>query len=253
MTNFGTFRNQYGKLVHDRGPSEGQREWIERLRVEKILTPRAEELLDLYNTDDLSGQHARELLDILFGAKSKIVDPSTLGPQDPTGKPASPKQLNWVNKLVGEKDIPDADVTAIQGYLDEGLTGRHAGRILDYLFDRQDQGAAAPAQGFLGTIGEQITVTGTLTTFRAIESRFGPTNLIVITDDEGHQAKVFSNAKGFWGRNEGDRITVTGTVKSHDEFKGSQSTMLSRPKVSGAPDLATTIKAEVDQQVADLA
>ena len=231
IKNYGTYRNQYGKLVTDRGPSQGQVNLIAKLLGEKILPTHGglAQLIDEFYANDLSGQNARVLIDSLFQAKSEVVAPSTLGPQE-AGKPASDKQLNWVQKLRSEKAVPESEDEAIGGFVTEGLTGRHAGRILDYLFGLPRFDAPAPAQGFVGQLGEDIQVEGVLSTFRTIPSKFGETNLIVVTLDDGRQVKAFSNAKSFWGLEEGQRIGIAGEVKSHEEYHGSEATVLKRPQ-----------------------
>jgi hypothetical protein len=258
---FGTYRNQYGKIVHDRGPSVGQVGLITRLVGEKIApNDYVAGLIDAFHNEELSGRNARVLIDALINAKSQIVAPSTLGIQDPDAKLASPKQLEWVNKLLGEKDIPEADFTSIMGFVAEGLTGRHAGRILDYLFDRPAQGVIH-AEGFVGALGQQIEVEGTLTTFRKIPSKFGETNLIVVTLDDGRQVKAFSNAKSFWGLEEGQRITIAGEVRNHETYHGSEATVLKRPQAlldmpafdpTGEPSVAAADAAPATEKGEDI-
>jgi hypothetical protein len=229
--NYGQYRNQYGKLVTDRGPSEGQVNLIAKLLAEKTVPTEGyiAGLIAAFQADDLSGQNARTLIDHLIAAKSPVVAPSTLGPQE-AGKPASEKQLTWVQKLRNEKAVPEAEDEVIGGFLGEGLTGRHAGRLLDYLFSLPAFDAPAPAQGYVGQLGEDIEVEGTLSTFRKIPSKFGETNLIVVTLDDGRQVKSFSNAKSFWGLEEGQRITIRGEVRSHETYHGSEATVLKRPQ-----------------------
>jgi hypothetical protein len=229
-TDFGTYKNQYGKTVHDRGPSEGMTKLILTLLAEKVVpNDYVAGLVDRFNTDDLSGREAKNLIDQLIGAKSQIVAPSTLS-QDGERSSASEKQLHWINKMLAEKNVPELEAARITTWVNEGFPGRNAGRVMDYLFDLPAANAVQ-TQGFLGEIGDKITVEGTITTFRSIDSKFGPTNLIVITTEDGKAVKAFSNAKGFWGLEEGSPVTVTGTVKSHDSFKGSEATVISRPSV----------------------
>jgi hypothetical protein len=234
--NYGTYRNQYGKLVTDRGPSEGQTNLLDKLVAEKVVTDDyTQSLIDAFGQDELSGQNARVLIDNLLAAKSVIIPPSVLGPQEP-GKMASPKQLEWVQKLLIEKAVDDVDATAVQAFLDEGLTGRHAGRILDFLFERPAIGAPAPAEGFVGEVGEKISVSGELVVFKKIPSKFGETNLIVVRTAGGQEIKAFSNAKSFWGLSQGQHITIEGEVRSHDTYKGSETTMLKAPKAVAVGD-----------------
>ena len=131
---FGTYKNQYGKTVHDRGPSDGMIDLIITLLNEKVVpNGYVADLVDRFNTDDLSGREAKSLIDALIAGKSKIVAPSTL-PKDGERKPASEKQLYWIDKMLGEKDVPADEASLIGGWVIEGFPGRNAGRVMDYLF-----------------------------------------------------------------------------------------------------------------------
>ena len=255
---FGTYRNQYGKIVHDRGPSVGQVGLITRLVNEKVApNDYIAGLIENFRNEELSGRNARVLIDALINAKSQIVAPSILGLQDPDGKPASPKQLEWVDKLLGEKDIPEADFTSIMGFVAEGLTGRHAGHILDYLFDRPKAGVVH-SEGFVGEIGEKISVSGELVTFRLIPTKFGETNLIVVRfQDEGmtKEVKTFSNAKSFAGLAEGMHITITGEVKSHEPAGqyGGEATVLKAPKAEYVGDGEGLVGQRIEEEAEPVA
>src|SRR3954464_15439597 len=122
-TDFGKYKNQYGKTVTDRGPSEGQVNLLIKLVDEKIVpNDFIAGLIEDFNADALSGRNAKTLIDTLMNAKSKIVLPSTL-PQDGERKPASEKQLHWMNKLLAEKDVPELEAARITAWINEGFPG----------------------------------------------------------------------------------------------------------------------------------
>lgn len=227
---FGTYKNQYGKTCTDYGPSPKQSHWIEKLATEKQLAPRAQLLLDLYNTGDLSGQQAKELLDILFAAKDTTVVPSQLGPQ-PDGKPASASQIHWVGKLLAEKAVPEAEATAIAGFQDEGLTSRWASKIMDYMFGLPNANTGPVAQGFIGEPGEFIKVTGTIDQLRQVLTKWGTSNLILVKTPEGKAVKTFTSAKWSWGLKPGDEITIGGEVREHENYKGQEATVIKKAQV----------------------
>ncbi len=104
--------------------------------------------------------------------------------------------------------------------------------------DRERKAAALqqkPPTRFAGTIGEKITITGTITRLRPIEGIYGyrpkPSMLIVV--DAGETvAKTFTGASWAWDLEQGQTLTVTGTVKDHEDYQGSKQTVLTRPKAS---------------------
>ena len=97
--NFGTYRNQYGRIVTDRGPSQGQVDFLAKLVAEKICpNDYIATLIDAFHAEELSGRNASVLIDALMSANSTIVAPSTLGAQEGT-RMASEKQLSWVQRL----------------------------------------------------------------------------------------------------------------------------------------------------------
>jgi hypothetical protein len=82
---------------------------------------------------------------------------------------------------------------------------------------------------FIGTEGSKITITGTVTTATLTESDFGSNNLIIVTGtgtDEGAVVKFFSTAKAAWDAEAGDNVTVTGTVRKHEEYRGTRQTVI---------------------------
>lgn len=224
---FGSYKNQYGKWVQDRGPSPKQVEWIARLSKEKQLTEWMSEKVAAAQAEELSGRDARSLLNQLFAAKNNIVLPSQI-PTYWDGKEASPKQVEWVTKLVDEKDIPAQEYEVIKDFQAQGLTSRVAGALLDYLFAQSDKSAP---KGFLGEIGEKIKVTGKITKLEATYGTYGETNLIIVITEDNKAVKMWSNAKGFAGKKVGDQIALVATVRKYENYKGAEATLVKRPQV----------------------
>ncbi|MFT4284590.1 MAG: hypothetical protein QM598_07140, partial [Protaetiibacter sp.] len=95
-----------------------------------------------------------------------------------------------------------------------------------------------PPTRFAGTLGEKLTITGTVTRLRAIEGTFGyrprPSMLIVV--DAGETvAKMFTSATWAWDVEQGQTLTVTGVVKAHEDYQGTKQTVLTRPKAAFPP------------------
>jgi hypothetical protein len=83
--------------------------------------------------------------------------------------------------------------------------------------------------GWLGDVKGQLTTTGTVVNKRFIESRYGTSTLVEWVTAEGLTCKWFSS--NTVEANEGDVVTVTGTVKKHDTYQGLKSTVLTRCKL----------------------
>lgn len=54
----------------------------------------------------------------------------------------------------------------------------------------------------------------------------------ILSDEEGHEFKYFGNALTSRGFEKGNVLIMKATVKSHDEYKGMNATVISRPKVT---------------------
>ena len=76
-----------------------------------------------------------------------------------------------------------------------------------------------------------------------IETRFGSTILIMAKDSAGNVVKTFASGKAGWDileiSNEAyahslghPTVTITGTVKAHEEYKGEKNTVLTRIKLT---------------------
>jgi hypothetical protein len=82
----------------------------------------------------------------------------------------------------------------------------------------------------IGTVGEKITATGTVTAVRYIDGAYGVTTLIEITTEDGNVVNWF--ASGYRDEVEaGDTASMTGKIKKHDEYRGVKQTVLTRAKV----------------------
>lgn len=86
---------------------------------------------------------------------------------------------------------------------------------------------------YAGELGEKLTITGTVTRLKPIEQHYGytpTTSMLVIVESGTTVAKTFTAAAWAWDVEQGDEITITGTVKAHEEFNGTKETVLTRPK-----------------------
>lgn len=81
----------------------------------------------------------------------------------------------------------------------------------------------------VGAVKERLRdLTLTVTTVREIEGDYGVSTLIIMEDAEGRTFKWF--ASGCHEVETGNTVTLTGTVKGHDDYQGRKQTSLSRCK-----------------------
>lgn len=120
-------------------------------------------------------------------------------------------------------------VSAVSAY--ERMTGEHARRKAE-ADERTRQRTQAQ---YAGTVGERITVTGTVTRLLPVEGNHGytpKTTMLVVIEGGATVAKMFTTAAWAWDIAQGDEITVTGTVKAHEDYQGIKQTTIVRPKLT---------------------
>jgi hypothetical protein len=88
----------------------------------------------------------------------------------------------------------------------------------------------ASKNSFIGSIGDKVTLSVTLKDERYIDSYYGGSHLYTFITSDGNIIKWFASNR--ISKNIGDVVTLTGTVKKHDEYKGTNSTVLTRCKVA---------------------
>lgn len=119
----------------------------------------------------------------------------------------------------------------------ERVDGRNFGLVVSFVavYARSQRVAAERSvqttrrNTYVAPVGEKnVITTGAVTMIRPIESQYGTSYLIVWVTAEGDTCKWFSsNAPVF---DEGATVTLKGTVKSHDEFRGTKATVFTRCK-----------------------
>lgn len=80
---------------------------------------------------------------------------------------------------------------------------------------------------FAGTVGQKLAPTQVIVVAtQNIQSQFGVTQLCRMEDAEGRLFVWFNSGKG--RLEQGQHLTIAGTIKKHDEFKGRKQTVLTR-------------------------
>lgn len=98
--------------------------------------------------------------------------------------------------------------------------------------DRSAPAAGAsdrPTSEFVGSIGEEVEVTAYVNFIGPVSNSYGDEerNVYLLRDASGNQLRTFGLLRVF----KGDRVTLRGTVKKQDEWRGEKRTELSKVKV----------------------
>jgi ribosomal protein L31 len=96
---------------------------------------------------------------------------------------------------------------------------------------KKSAGPAKPSN-HVGTIGERIEVSGTVTFTKECDGYYGSSMMVKIQDKDGNNFVSFGTGNGMWSLKTGDEVKAKGTVSKHDEFKGVKQTSLKRLSVS---------------------
>lgn len=88
----------------------------------------------------------------------------------------------------------------------------------------------APKTEWYGSINDKVTLDVTLKSIRGFDGVYGWTSIITFEDTQGRQ--FLWKTGSYIEAQEGDKVTLKGTIKAHSEYKGIKQTELTRCKVS---------------------
>jgi hypothetical protein len=82
----------------------------------------------------------------------------------------------------------------------------------------------------LGKMGQQITVTGTVRTTSRINgfTPRSPDRVLIVVDAGAAMVKIVTSAAWAYDVERGEQVTLAGTVKAHNEWRGVRQTVLTR-------------------------
>lgn len=140
--------------------------------------------------------------------------------------------LAWVKDGTGRSDYEqNLRLVAAQEHIGQEHAGilasaiasynRHAGEMLK-------RTARAPSS-HVGEIGKRIDLTLTIERIVSVDTEYGALMIHSFRDEIGN---VFVWKTGKGAGKVGDRLSVRGTVKKHDEYRGEKQTVLSRCSIS---------------------
>jgi hypothetical protein len=82
----------------------------------------------------------------------------------------------------------------------------------------------------VGEVGQKIEVCVTIKNVVAMQGFYGVTHMVLMEDEAGNMFKwIASNLGDF---NKGDVVTIKGTIKAHEEYKGRNQTTMTRCKLA---------------------
>lgn len=84
---------------------------------------------------------------------------------------------------------------------------------------------------FFGEVKDKVELTVRVKAIRGIEGQYGTTALYTLVTDDGHLAKWFSSNWGLGEEVNNHSFKIKATVKGHDEYNGTKSTVITRAKV----------------------
>lgn len=133
----------------------------------------------------------------------------------------SSKPLDGYTTL--KMNISDIATATIYGYVIEGVKVQNA-------IEASKGVEPAKESEYIGNEGEKVNMIVTLDHIAYWESIYGTTYVYTFTDEKGNVI-VWKTAKGMAIEN-GEKITLTGTIKEHSEYKGVKQTVLTRCKIN---------------------
>lgn len=95
--------------------------------------------------------------------------------------------------------------------------------------ERKAEATKTADSDFVGQPKDKVEVKGTIEAVRFIDGDYGTTTLYTILGEDGNLFKWFST-NGALGEQAGVQVHIRGTVKKHDEYRGTKSTVLTRCK-----------------------
>lgn len=75
------------------------------------------------------------------------------------------------------------------------------------------------AAGHFGTVGERVDVTVKIVGRKRFDGDFGPKFLVTMKTSEGHTLKTWSSGTFGYDAEEGEEVTIRGTITAHGEYR----------------------------------
>jgi hypothetical protein len=139
---------------------------------------------------------------------------------------------NWVESNLDDSDyITNLKVILRGEYVNERYLGFAVSSYQSYRasIKRAEMEAARADSKHIGNVGDKIQIKVKILRKTGIETIYGISTLIIMVDESGNIIKWFSS-RGIMA-DEGEEVTIKGTIKTHDEYQGTKQTQLTRCKI----------------------
>lgn len=160
------------------------------------------------------------------------------------GRAKAEAVVAWVNAETNPSDFLRSAKVALTGYPVEagsrsaGLLAalpfshdRHLGLVAERDAKRKAEAEARKTGEFVGTVGDKLTVKGTVTFYNTYDGMYGTSARLTMVTDDGNRVTTYGSGNTLFGWDVGDNVEVTGKVKAHDDDdRFGKSTVLERVK-----------------------
>lgn len=154
------------------------------------------------------------------------------------------KAIEWVKGLSEEEITKSSYMFNLRQILDVGYCAyRHFGLLVSlipvyqkHLIREAMKETMSKPSEYVGEVGDKLSLNVILLKSISYESMYGTGYFHLFADENGNVFKWSTN-KGLWvgdygSIENGTKLSLTGTVKSHDEYKGTKQTIITRCKWS---------------------
>jgi len=137
--------------------------------------------------------------------------------------------IEWIKNANIDNDyLHNLQVIVKKGYVIYREVGFAASLLAAYdkAMDQIEECKQSVSQ-HLGTVGQRYCFNLTVRAMRSYEGDYGVRTMVRFDDPSGNVLVWWASGEPEWLET-GDTITVAGTVKKHDEYRGIKQTLLSR-------------------------
>ena len=150
-------------------------------------------------------------------------------PAKPLNKGEAEKRSDRLNQEQAKRDQKRAEKDAEWDAKRKVWAEEKAEKQKQYQKEREARNAEAK---FIGEVGAVLDVQGTVVHSQDVYTQYGTSRLLLVKIDDTVIVKVFTTSSWAIDIDKGDWVNLTGKVKSHDEWNGSKTTVLTRCKVN---------------------
>jgi len=137
--------------------------------------------------------------------------------------------IEWIEKINADNDyLHNLQVIVRKGFVIYRETGFAASLLAAHQKATKERQEAQPASQYIGTKGQRYRFENlTVQAMRSFDNQYGVRTMVCFQDSRGNVVVWWATGEPEWLET-GDTVTVAGTVKKHDEYKGTKQTLLNR-------------------------